>query len=409
MMTFEELREKLQKEDSRFLLLNRNSVLGIILGNMLDAINSNVEYSEQTLQSTEDVLDAIDFLNMYGSKLDQFAQLFGIQRNYSVGGQIAERFYIRHAVKLSVLEAGQTVAYQLQQVFGSLENVPQTIRLKTEDESLVIEAVMPSEWNTQILASRVLILDQYITQSFFTGESGTELVFEGTALGDYMKAQLIVDPASVVYVEDDNSLKLRIATLSHYRDGWTVDSLETAVFSALRPQARNVVVKSLARGYGTADVIIYPAVTYVYDENNNLQNSYVPLQQSQKPIVYKYAPLGIDVDVRDAEQIRLNVYLTVNGFDSLDEDSKQSITDQIKKQIIELFTQIEDITTADDYILSADEVFDAVDSLLGQYNLSVNRTSSYITDKNGVQASQFSILVGQFPVVDVVEVKELAV
>lgn len=120
-------------------------------------------------------------------------------------------------------------------------------------------------------------------------------------------------------------------------------------------------------------------------------------------------PLGIDVDVRDAEQIRLNVYLTVNGFDSLDEDSKQSITDQIKKQIIELFTQIEDITTVDDYILSADEVFDAVDSLLGQYNLSVNRTSSYITDKNGVQASQFSILVGQFPVVDVVEVKELAV
>lgn len=50
--------------------MNRNSVLGIILGNMLDAINSNVEYSEQTLQSTEDVLDAIDFLNMYGSKLD---------------------------------------------------------------------------------------------------------------------------------------------------------------------------------------------------------------------------------------------------------------------------------------------------------------------------------------------------
>lgn len=387
-MGFNALKSRLQSLDAKYQGIMPNSVLGHLLtqiGNEIDTVKSLV-------QGTYTNQPDYDLLEQHDKELDIIAELVGMARLANT--QFEEGFVIPAQISISVNDISQSILTVLQTVYGNQDNFPTRIYVQYND---LVLAALPDYSNLTALEQSTIVLPQEIvTVSNVLVPKDTKLTFtyDTDILNDYLSAKSTKTIDVLVNYESDEALKLRIATALQNRFGPTTSWLESAVYSSTY-DIRFVKVKNFARGLQTADVIIFPKISAIYNEDQMLITN-IQLAEQVAQNLSQQLPLGVDILFKNAEQIVLNIDVNIEIYAS-EQDSEDSITQSLRTTIINYLNSLEIGT---EQSLDVADITSEIKRAFASVWPSALITSLQVKDQIGNVLSTIDIKEDQYPVLN---------
>ena len=239
------------------------------------------------------------------------------------------RIVIPNFVSITAISPIQTAIDQLIEQYGQIESIPKTIQAYNQDIGLVVEMSLDIE-NQLLSDSKTIVLPATILSVLTPNiPKGTKLMF-GVSQLDQLLVQETQEQYNWLNVANKNAILIQ-AIQSKFQDfaGSTANSLQAKQLSKLQSYARNVVVKNMARGIGTVDVILFPRVTYQVNQEGVITSAVQPLAYIIKDDIINSVQIGTDIDVRDQQPVYLDIVIIGS---SLNENvQKLKIAENVQK------------------------------------------------------------------------------
>lgn len=320
-MTFYSVKDYLTGIDDQFNSLNQDSVLGHFVNQIVMQIN---EADQQKF--TNDL--SYDIINQSGDELDYIAQPLGMSRN--IYSQFNSQMLMDNCVMFRSKDSHKSLLQILQSIYNTSDNFPDVVYVKYKDMILKVftdyTKLNGLDTTQQIYSQQI---EQYSLTNINSGET-LEFTYGFEQLGEHIIVKSIRYISDFFGYEPDEQFKARIQQRLQNNPEPTLNYIDSAIRSKLS-NIRYLYTKQFQRGLSTIDMIIFPPISSLYDDNNNLK-----ITQDLAPLVQRdiddMQPLGIDILAVDAQQVPLS--LVVTQQDSTNKDAIQEI---VKQSVIQSF------------------------------------------------------------------------
>lgn len=383
-MGFNTLKSRLSEYDSRFNNISPTSILGTFIsqiGNEIDNLKTLTENADNI---------KYDILNAYGQELDYIAELYNIQRQ--VITQHDENVVIPNAVSIFVKDRTTSILSVLQNIYGDQSNFPDELYVSDEQNTfkLLVNFSTSNQLNT-IAFIQPQQIEEYNFNQTYQG-SKLSFVYDSDILNEYLEAEMLINISELISYESDEQLKLRIQTKFQQEPEPTQSWIEQETYKAV-PEARYILVQNFQRGLQTVDVIIFPNVANIYDDNQNLITTFDIAQTAADALKYTL-PLGVDVYFTEATQKKLNFEITVVNANEQDQDN---ITTALKQIII---NYLNDIDVGVQSTISTQQIHRFVQTEIIQSGYPVVLQTFTIKDTAGQELTSIDISEHEYPVLN---------
>ncbi len=322
---------RLRKLDNKYYGITNYSVLGNLINQIGDEIDYIRSIAEQTINSKPEY----NLLNQHTSELDVIGELYGLSR--LVSSSAVENTIVHHQVMLYTKSYQDSIISVFQRIYGDPNNYPKSIYV--QKDQLILQIDLDYDFLAET-GQQSVIVPQTITNFQFVQilyNDKLEFQYDSVQLSDYLNAKQAININTVVKYETDEQFKLRIQSQLQNIAGPTTQSLESAVYSNLS-NVRFVKVKNLARGLQTVDIIVFPIVTAVYDENNLLISNF-QMQSSIRDKIVEIAPLGVDINVIDAKQVVFNIDVEARMYQTV--QSQDDVVAKLRQIVINYLNSLD--------------------------------------------------------------------
>lgn len=322
---------RLRKLDNKYYGITNYSVLGNLINQIGDEIDYIRSIAEQTINSKPEY----NLLNQHTSELDVIGELYGLSR--LVSSSAVENTIVHHQVMLYTKSYQDSIISVFQRIYGDPNNYPKSIYV--QKDQLILRIDLDYDFLAET-GQQSAIVPQTITNFQFVQilyNDKLEFQYDSVQLSDYLNAKQAININTVVKYETDEQFKLRIQSQLQNIAGPTTQSLESAVYSNLS-NVRFVKVKNLARGLQTVDIIVFPIVTAVYDENNLLISNF-QMQSSIRDKIVEIAPLGVDINVIDAKQVVFNIDVKASMYQTV--QSQDDVVAKLRQIVINYLNSLD--------------------------------------------------------------------
>lgn len=322
---------RLRKLDNKYYGITNYSVLGNLINQIGDEIDYIRSIAEQKINSKPEY----NLLNQHTSELDVIGELYGLSR--LVSSSAVENTIVHHQVVLYTKSYQDSIISVFQRIYGDQNNYPKSIYV--QKDQLILRIDLDYDFLAET-GQQSVIVPQTITNFQFVQilyNDKLEFQYDSVQLSDYLNAKQAININTVVKYETDEQFKLRIQSQLQNIAGPTTQSLESAVYSNLS-NVRFVEVKNLARGLQTVDIIVFPIVTAVYDENNLLISNF-QMQSSIRDKIVEIAPLGVDINVIDAKQVVFNIDVKASMYQTV--QSQDDVVAKLRQIVINYLNSLD--------------------------------------------------------------------
>ena len=294
---------------------------------ILSSLISQFSYEIDSVFGKLDGSNDLDLFAQTGTQLDDLAALLGLSRQ-TIVAQDSDAV-IPDQMLVVVKNPQNSLLTVLQELYGSQSNFPAT--LTVTDGSNTFELLQSFDTAQNLDTHQLVLPAKFTTFSLFPTEQKTELSIVGNYvdLSDYVSIKAATTLTLYQYVEPDDQLRIRIQSALQDYIGPSHTWLQSYI-SSNYPNVRYVLVKNFARGLQTADVVVFPTLQAIYDENYNLITENT-LAETIYNDLKDQLPLGVDIHLINAERVPLSVEIT---FSDVPEDSTSALQDDQKSQLI---------------------------------------------------------------------------
>lgn len=378
-MGFYELKNRLQTLDPKFGQIKHNT----ILGELLQQIGQEIDQ----IKSVSENINNYDVINQSGNQLDDIAQLFNIKRQlFSV---YDNNLIISNAVLIQPKDPSYSIINVLQEVYGTQDKFPDILYVSDGNTTL---KVIQNFSNQEGLGVYTIILpaqvETYSNQPLLANTELT-IVINNEQLNNYFNVKSLRTINELYGIESDENLRARIQTQLQSYQGPTKQWLESQIYSNVSG-IRKVLIKNLSRGLQTADIVLFPTISNIYDENMDLISD-INTQNQAKESVQNYLPLGTDILFKDAIQRQFTVEITISGINT---DDQQTVQNLVKNTIIDYFNNKD---VGESYTLTNTEIQSEISKqiILNGY---VGIIQQFVLKENGSSITSANINDDEYPV-----------
>lgn len=327
-----------------------------------------------------------DIINQFGEEIDYIAQPFGLERQ--VYTQYDSDMVIDNCVIFRSKDQQQSILKILQLIYGDSENFPDVVYVRSGD---IVLKVLTNYKSLSGLDTTQQIYQQQIEQYDLTRISGgdtLEFTYGFEQLNEFLVVKSLRYISDFFGYEPDEHFKARVQQKLQGSPTPTLNYIDQMVRSKLS-NVRHTYSKVFARGLSTVDIILFPPITSLYDENNNLKVTQSLAQVVQRDID-DIQPLGIDILAVDATQIPLDFIVTQQ-----DNTMKETIEQIIKNAII---NYVNSIIVGQEYTFNQQQIIDNLNNQL-QANSIIQKVTQLTINHNDAPLTE-PIKDSEYPVVN---------
>ena len=296
-------------------------------GSVLSALISQLDYEIESIQTSQ--ASTLDLFNQTGNSLDELGQLLGLSRHVIVA--LDQNAVVPDQVTILCRNPQHSILTVMQNLFGESTNFP--VAIKLTDGTNTFETDWDFRDVGKLNVHQLIVPVKFVSYGFQTTMPNTELKVIGQyeELNDYLVFKTNVALSLYQYVEPDDQFRSRIQTRLQNLVGPTKDYLVSNIMG-LFPNVRYVLVKNFARGLQTQNIIIFPTIQQIYDENYQLITENTLAEEIEKYFTEKLQ-LGTDVQFLNAEQVILNVEVYCSN---VSEQNRADFENTVKTTVINL-------------------------------------------------------------------------
>lgn len=292
-----------------------------ILSSMIAQISYEIDSVFQQVSAN----NKTDLFLQSGTDLDDLAALVGITRRTIVG--VDQNAIVPEAVSIMVKDLSKSILTVLQELYGTQDKFPKTFYIT--DGKNTLEVLQNFDTSDQLDVHQLTLPIRFISfAADISANTQMEITGDHQQLADYLTVKT-TQLSLYQYVESDASLRARISSVLQNYIGPTSQWLQAYILGNF-PNVRYVLIKNFQRGLQTADVVLFPTLQAIYDENKSLIIDST-LAQTVESAIQTMLPLGIDVLIKNAEQIKLSAEIV---FTDVPDDYKSQIVEDQKTQMI---------------------------------------------------------------------------